>query len=174
MYIPLGGSRRGKGRRVLNLLIVWALTGLWHGAAWNFVLWGLYWFALLVIDKDLSRLWDKVPRFLRWLFTLFAAAVGWTIFYYTDMAALFAHLRALFGGGLPWIDPGTVSALKQYALFLPLAILAAAPIVPKLRQLAKKRPWLTVPATVFAVAAGLLSLLFLIQQSYNPFIYFRF
>ena len=161
-------------RQLLNLGIVWALTGLWHGAAWNFVIWGLYWFVLLVVDKDLGKLWDRVPKVLRWLFTLLAAAVGWTIFYYTDMTALFAHLKALFGGGLPWLDGATVSALKQYALFLPLPILASAPLVPKLRELAEKRPRLTVLGTVFAVAAGLLSLLFLIQQSYNPFIYFRF
>ena len=107
---------------------------------------------LLVVDKDLSRLWDRVPRVLRWLFTVLAAVVGWTIFYYTDMPALFAHLKALFGGGLPWIDGTTVSALKQYALFLPLPILASAPLVPKLRELAEKRPRLTVLGTVFAVA----------------------
>jgi alginate O-acetyltransferase complex protein AlgI len=175
VYIPLGGSRKGKGRRMLNLLIVWALTGLWHGAAWNFVLWGLYWFLLLVIDKDLDRLWQKVPRFLRWLFTLLAAVVGWTIFYYTDTPALFAHLQALFGvGGLPWTDPASAAALRQYALFLPLVCLAAAPLVPRLKKLAEGRPALAVLGTVFAVAVGLLSLLFLIRQSYNPFIYFRF
>ncbi len=174
VYIPLGGSRRGKGRRMLNLLIVWALTGLWHGAAWNFVLWGIYWFVLLVIDKDLSGLWDRVPTFLRWLFTLLAAVVGWTIFYYTDMSALWIHLQALLGGGLPWLDEGTVSAFREYALFLPLACLAAVPIVPRLKRAARKKPALAFLGTVFAVAAGLLSLLFLVRQSYNPFIYFRF
>ena len=174
VYIPLGGSRRGKGRRILNLLIVWALTGLWHGAAWNFVIWGLYWFVLLVIDKDLSKLWAKVPRFLRWLFTLVAAVVGWVIFYYTDMAALGAHLSAMFGGGLPWMDEGALSSLRQYALFLPLASVAAMPIVPRLKQAVQKHPGLGCLGTVFAVAVGLVSLLFLVQQSYNPFIYFRF
>ncbi len=174
VYIPLGGSRRGKARRMLNLLIVWALTGLWHGAAWNFVLWGLFWFLLLVVDKDLSSLWEKVPKLFRWLFTLLAAVVGWTIFYYTDMTALWTHIRALFGGGLPWLDGGTVSAMRQYALFLPFACIAAAPIAPKLRQVAQRRPILSFLATAFAVAVGLLSVLFLVQQSYNPFIYFRF
>ena len=174
VYIPLGGSRRGKARRMLNLLIVWALTGLWHGAAWNFVVWGLYWFVLLLVDKDLSQLWDGVPKLLRWLFTLLAAVVGWTIFYYTDMTALWAHLRALFGGGLPWLDEGTVSAFRQYALFLPFAVIAAAPLAPKFRQVAQKRPALSFLVTAFAVAVGLLSVLFLVQQSYNPFIYFRF
>ena len=174
VYIPLGGSRRGKARRMLNLLIVWALTGLWHGAAWNFVIWGLYWFMLLVVDKDLSRLWERFPRFLRWLFTLFAAVVGWTIFYYTDMPGLGAHLSALFGGGLPWLDAATASAFRQYALFLPVACVAAAPIVPQLKRMSQRRPWLALGGTVFAVVVGLLSLLFLIRQSYNPFIYFRF
>ena len=174
VYIPLGGSRRGKGRRMLNLLIVWALTGLWHGAAWNFVIWGLYWFVLLVIDKDLSKLWDRVPKVLRWLFTLLAAVVGWTIFYYTDMTALWAHLSALVGGGLPWLDTTTTSALRRYALFLPAACVAALPIAPKLMQAAETRPWLAFLGTALAVAVGLLSVLFLVRQSYNPFIYFRF
>ena len=176
VYIPLGGSRRGKGRRMLNLLVVWALTGLWHGAAWNFVLWGLYWFLLLVIDKDLSKLWDRVPKLFRWLFTLLAAVVGWTIFYYTDMPALTAHLSALFGQGVTdWLDEGTLAALRQYALFLPLACLAAMPLLPRARAMAERHPTLLEPlGTVLAVAVGLASLLFLVRQSYNPFIYFRF
>ena len=176
VYIPLGGSRRGKGRRMLNLLVVWALTGLWHGAAWNFVLWGLYWFLLLVIDKDLSKLWDRVPKLFRWLFTLLAAVVGWTIFYYTDMPALTAHLSALFGRGVTgWLDEGTLAALRQYALFLPLACLAAMPLLPRARSMAERHPTLLEPlGTLLAVAVGLASLLFLVRQSYNPFIYFRF
>ena len=176
VYIPLGGSRRGKGRRMLNLLVVWALTGLWHGAAWNFVLWGLYWFLLLVIDKDLSKLWDRVPKLFRWLFTLLAAMVGWTIFYYTDMPALTAHLSALFGQGVTgWLDEGTLAALRQYALFLPLACLAAMPLLPRARAMAERHPTLLEPlGTLLAVAVGLASLLFLVRQSYNPFIYFRF
>ncbi|MBQ3652237.1 MAG: MBOAT family protein [Clostridia bacterium] len=176
VYIPLGGSRRGKGRRMLNLLVVWALTGLWHGAAWNFVLWGLYWFLLLVIDKDLSKLWDRVPKLFRWLFTLLAAVVGWTIFYYTDMPALTAHLSALFGQGVTdWLDEGTLAALRQYALFLPLACLAAMPLLPRARAMAERHPTLLEPlGTLLAVAVGLASLLFLVRQSYNPFIYFRF
>jgi len=176
VYIPLGGSRRGKGRRLLNLLVVWTLTGLWHGAAWNFVLWGLYWFLLLVIDKDLSALWAHVPGFLRWLFTLIAAVVGWIIFYYTDMPALMAHLSALVGRGVGgWMDEGALAALRQYALFLPLACLAAMPLLPGVKQLAARHPVLLEPAgTLVAVAVGLVSVLFLVRQSYNPFIYFRF
>ena len=174
VYIPLGGSRRGKGRQLLNLLIVWALTGLWHGAAWNFVLWGLYWFVLLVIDKELSMLWEKVPKILRWLCTFLAAVIGMVIFYYTDIPALSAHLAALFNGGLGWLDEAAAAALRQYGLFLPLACLAATPLVPLIKKAAQTRPALSLLGTVSAVCVGLLSLLFLIQQSYNPFIYFRF
>ena len=133
-------------------------------------------FSYRVCYMRMPVVWEgKVPRFLRWLFTLLAAVVGWTIFYYTDTPALFAHLQALFGvGGLPWTDPASAAALRQYALFLPLVCLAAAPLVPRLKKLAEGRPALAVLGTVFAVAVGLLSLLFLIRQSYNPFIYFRF
>jgi alginate O-acetyltransferase complex protein AlgI len=99
--------------------------------------------------------------------------VGWTIFYYTDMPALFAHLRTMFAGPV-WVDDIVLSALRQYALFLPLACVGAAPLSPRLRKLAEQRPALGALGTVFAVLVGLLSLLFLIKQSYNPFIYFRF
>ncbi len=176
VYIPLGGSRRGKLRRVLNLLIVWSLTGLWHGAAWNFVLWGLFWFVLLVLDKDLDMLWKHVPNVLRGIFTFVAAVIGWVIFYHTDIAAVGAHLSAMFGGGgAALFDADTGAALRQYALFLPLMCIAAVPTVPLLRRITARAPRVQeILGTVCSVLIGLASLLLLIQQSYNPFIYFRF
>lgn len=176
VYIPLGGSRRGKLRRILNLLIVWSLTGLWHGASWNFVLWGLYWFVLLVIDKDLDRLWKRVPNLIRGVFTFVAAVLGWVIFFQTDLAALGTHLYTLFGGGgAAAFDAETGDALKKYALFLPLACAAAMPILPILKRLLQRAPRFSeIFGTVCAVLIGLVSLLVLVQQSYNPFIYFRF
>ena len=128
------------------------------------------------MDKGLSKLWDHVPKLFRWLFTLLAAVVGWTIFYYTDMSGLAAHLSALFGRGVTeWLDAGTLSALRQYALFLPVACLGALPLLPRIRGMAERHPALLEPlGTLLAVAVGLVSLLFLVRQSYNPFIYFRF
>ena len=174
VYFPLGGSRKGKARYYLNLLIVWALTGLWHGAAWNYVLWGLYWYVLQIAHKSVEKPWARMPLFLQWLFNFVLTIIGMMVFYYNDQSALLVHVAAMFGGGVGWMDEGILSVLRQYALFLPIACVGAAPIVPRLKKLAENRPWLTLLGTVFAVAVGLLSLLFLIGQSYNPFIYFRF
>ena len=174
VYFPLGGSRKGKGRQLFNLLVVWALTGLWHGAAWNYVLWGLYWYVLQIAHKAVEKPWAKMPLFFQWLFNFVLTMIGMMVFYYNDQSALLVHVAAMFGGGVGWLDEGILSVLRQYALFLPIACIGAAPLVPRLKKLAEKHPALTGLGTVFAVLVGLLSLLFLIRQSYNPFIYFRF
>ena len=180
VYIPLGGNRKGKLRTVLNLLIVWALTGLWHGAAWNFVLWGLYWFLLQQIDKQFEPLWKRFPKPLLWLGTFLLALIGWVLFYHAEgLSAAGAHLSALFGVGTSgWIDATTLAVLRRYALYLPIPIVGCFPLVPAIRRFFAKRDriaGLYAPlATVTAVLLGAVSLLFLIGQSYNPFIYFRF
>ena len=174
VYFPLGGSRKGKGRQLLNLLIVWALTGLWHGAAWNYVLWGLYWYVLQIAHKAVEKPWARMPKLFQWLLNFVLTMIGMMVFYYNDQGALLVHVAAMFGGGVGWLDEGILSVLRQYALFLPIACVGAAPLVPRLKKLAEKRPALAALGTVFAVLVGLLSLLFLIRQSYNPFIYFRF
>ena len=179
VYIPLGGNRKGKVRTVLNLLIVWILTGLWHGAAWNFALWGLYWFVLLLVDKMLQSVWERFPKPVLWVGTFLLTLIGWVLFYHTDLLAAGMHLGAMFGihaSGLA--DKTVLSVLKQYALYLPAAVLCCLPIVPTVKKLLKKHPVLLAasePAfAVCAVLLGVVSLLFLIGQSYNPFIYFRF
>ena len=98
VYIPLGGNRRGRARQVLNLFIVWALTGLWHGASWNFVLWGLYYFLILVLEKFvLGRLLQKLPRILRHIWSLLVVYIGWTIFYFESFPKLGQALSIMFG-----------------------------------------------------------------------------
>ena len=179
LYIPLGGSRKGRVRTVLNLLIVWTLTGLWHGAAWNFVLWGVFWFLLLLAEKALSRVLERIPKPILWFVTFSLWLISLAIFYHTDLSAAWTHLGALFGiGANGWIDDTTVKVLKQYALYLPIAFAASMPIVPALKAFSKKHEKLGRLASPLAaacsVALALVSLLFLIGQSYNPFIYFRF
>ncbi len=179
VYIPLGGSRKGRLRTVLNLLIVWSLTGLWHGAAWNFLVWGLYWFALLLIDKQFQKVWDRFPAIVLWLGTFVLSMIGWVLFYHTDLSAGFTHIGAMLGIGVNgWIDASTLSVLRQYALYLPIPVLCCLPVVPFVKRLMKNHPRLgrilrPVTATC-AVLLAVCSLLFLIGQSYNPFIYFRF
>ena len=175
VYIPLGGNRRGGPRTVLNLLIVWALTGLWHGACWNFVLWGLYFGVLLILERFVfNSLIEKMPAPVRWVLTFVIAVVGWVIFYYTDLAALAQALGALFGAGISgWSDASSLAVLRSYGLWALGAFVLSLPVVPfvseKLPE--KLRGALGLVFTLLLFAA---SLLFLIGQSYNPFIYFRF
>ena len=98
VYIPLGGSRRGKKKLVRNLLIVWILTGLWHGASWNFVLWGFYFGILLMIEKlILTKYLEKLPSIVRHIYTIFFVVISWIIFAFEDITNVFLYLRAMFG-----------------------------------------------------------------------------
>ena len=184
VYIPLGGNRRGKARTIVNLLVVWALTGLWHGAAWNFMLWGLYFGLLLVLERTLlQKPLERAPASLRWAMTFLVAVVGWAIFYETDLHALHDTLLAMVGlrrvdgalAGVGLLDAGSAAVMRRYGLFPLLAFACSLPILPALTARLEKRPRLL--ASLRAVCPVLLfalSLVFLVGQSYNPFIYFRF
>ena len=176
VYIPLGGNRRGLKRQILNLLIVWTLTGLWHGASWNFLLWGLYYGVLLILEKlFLGRVLQKLPRFLRRLLTFLVAALGWGIFYFTDFAALGTFFGSLVGVR----NPGLVTArswawVLGYAPLLLVCAVASTPLGAELdRRLSERKVWpwvrLLLGAGLFLLCLGALA-----SQSYNPFIYFRF
>jgi len=180
VYIPLGGNRCSVGRHIFNMMVVWMLTGLWHGADWNFVLWGVYYGVLLILEKyPLRRLVKNVPAFFRWLVTLPVVIIGWVIFYYTDLSAVFEHLGAMFGSapaGL--IDAQTISVLKQYTVFPLLAFVLSLPLIPAIGNMLCKVPVFkkcsVFVSTLLSMLLLLVSAVFLIGQSYNPFIYFRF
>ena len=175
VYIPLGGNRRGTKRTIVNLLIVWALTGLWHGASWNFMFWGLYFGVLLILERYVLRdRLEKLPVFLRRGITFLLVLIGWAIFYYTDSAALAKHMLALFGIGVSGLtDPAAAAVVRKYTFFPVLAWVLSLPVVPRIAALLPEKLFdglrLICTLCIFA-----LSLLFLIGQSYNPFIYFRF
>ena len=176
VYIPLGGNRRGTGRTILNMLIVWALTGFWHGASWNFLLWGAYYGILLILERFvLARVLVRLPKLSRRALTLVLVLIGWVIFYYTNLAALGEHLRAMFGSG-SLIDPETVAVLKRYTAYPLLAFFCAMPIAPmwSARREARGKKNVTLLSCAGAAALLALSVVFLVGQSYNPFIYFRF
>ena len=173
VYIPLGGSRRGAARQVLNLMIVWALTGLWHGASWNFVLWGLYYALLLIAEKFfLGALLQKFPAVLRHVLVLLAVGLGWMLFYFEDMGALAVFLRRL-------VTPAAtgIHARNLILAWLPLMLIAALCATPLFARLYEKRKGRRAAELLrLAVLAALLllSVASLATQSYNPFIYFRF
>ena len=176
VYIPLGGNRRGLQRQIVNLLIVWMLTGLWHGASWNFLLWGLYYGVLLILEKlFLGKLLQKLPKLLRRLVTFLAAVLGWGIFYFTDFGALGAFFASLVGVGRPGLI--SASAWAWVLGYLPLLLVCALAATPLAANIDKRLenntawPWvrLILGAVLFLLCLGALA-----SQSYNPFIYFRF
>ena len=184
VYIPLGGNRKGAARTVLNLLLVWSLTGLWHGASWNFIVWGAYYGVLIVLERFVfQRL--RAPKALSWLLTMLLVMIGWVLFYYVDLRQGATHLLAMFGMkstaaglvGIPLLDATTLAVMKQYTAFPLIACLCALPLARWLRaRMPDERSqaaW-NVVATVALTAVLIASVACLVGQSYNPFIYFRF
>ena len=180
VYIPLGGNRCGRARTALNLAIVWALTGLWHGASWNFVIWGLYYGVLIILEKlVLADLREKLPGAAQHIAALLLIVVGWTVFYYTDMGCLGKHLGAMFGIGAAGLsDPVTMAVIRKYTVLPLIAAIASLPILPRLKAWLGKHEKLEGAADIVSLvcltALMLLSMIFIVGQSYNPFIYFRF
>ena len=175
VYIPLGGNRCSKPRWMFNLLVVWAATGIWHGASWNFLLWGLYFFVLLMIEKFflLDRL-KQAPAVLAHAYTLVLAMISWAIFALEDFGHLGAYLRVMFGfGGVPLADSAFGYYFTSYLPVLVLACLAATPLGKALyTRLSMPRQQLT--CTVLVLGGLLACTAYLVAGTYNPFLYFRF
>jgi len=178
VYIPLGGSRQGNKRTVLNLLIVWAATGLWHGANWNFLLWGLYYFLFLSGERFIwSGLLEKTQGILRHIYVLLLVMSGWALFVFDDMGSLGMFIRAMVGqagGGL--VNNRILYLLSSWAFVLLLAALGTTPAAASvMARFEKKWPKAAALAKPVLVLAGLLlSVAYLVDSSYNPFLYFRF
>lgn len=175
IYIPLGGSRRGKGRMVLNMFIVWGLTGFWHGASWNFVIWGLYYFVILTVEKlFLSRLLDK-SKVLGWIWTFFLVSVGWAIFAIDDSHILLAYLHRMFGclgQAQAWMPRNGIftQVMKDYGVYFILGFFFSIPFPLRIYNVNKKKP---VMILALAVLFGL-CVYKLATAASNPFLYFRF
>ena len=170
VYIPLGGNRKGLLRQIANLFIVWFLTGLWHGAGWNFVLWGLYFFVLLVIEKlFLLKLLKKLPPFIGHLYTIAAVLFSWAIFAIEDFSKLGEFIASLFGAN--GVSGSCSYYFRNYFAVLMLGALFSTDI-PK--KLFKKISNSTAVKLIIAAILIALSVLMLIGDSYNPFLYFRF
>ncbi len=177
LYIPLGGNRKGLPRQIVNLLIVWGLTGLWHGAKWNFLLWGLYYAALLIIEKlFLKKLLDKAPALISHLYALLFILVGWVIFNGSSLSEIKVYIGQMFLYH-PNVQPVGNSALWylwQYGAEFLLAALFSLPVAPMLSRRLSGRPWYPLLQNACALLLLVLSLCSIINTSFNPFIYFRF
>lgn len=189
VYIPLGGNRKGMIRQIFNLLVVWFLTGLWHGAGWNFILWGLYFFVLLLVEKlFLLREMERWPEIFRHLYALFFIVVGWAVFACDDMNRLLTYLGTMFGVDTVAGNKISLYYWGTYGLFLVILLLgslelpkkAAARLYDRLQQklLAVSPVWgdsiAFVIRLVWLAMLLLVSVALLVSGSYNPFLYFRF
>ena len=175
LYIPLGGNRCSKGRWMFNLLVVWAATGIWHGASWNYLIWGLYFFVLLMLEKFfLLKALDRAPALVGHVYTLFFVLVSWAIFGLEDFTQMTAYLRIMFGlAGAPLIDGALGYYLTSY---LPILCVAAVASTPLAAGAFRKLPALPAQAVEAAlIVAGLVvCTAYLVDGTYNPFLYFRF
>jgi len=174
VYIPLGGNRVGRFKQYRNLLVVWLLTGIWHGANWNYVLWGLYYAVLLMMEKAFLGRWiQKLPAILQHTYTLLLVLIGWVIFAIEDLGLMLKWLQTMFAGGV-WIDHQAIFYLKNYASCLLIGIAASFPWWRGLLEKAKNSKVLQVGQAVLWICLFGLCLAFLVSDTYNPFLYFRF
>ena len=176
VYIPLGGNRVSLWKSIRNILIVWMLTGFWHGASWNFIVWGLYYGLLLLAEKFLFKsIKQKLPGAVNHLLTLVFVLIGWVFFYYESLSDGLQHLGIMFGlVRAELCDPVTVYYFKHYLVFFVISVLACIPwktLLPQNRITDTVLWWLK-PLALTAVF--LLSMGLIVTQSYNPFLYFRF
>ncbi len=178
VYIPLGGSRKGKYRLYLNLFIVWGLTGLWHGAAWNFVAWGLYFGVIIAIEKaGLLVLLGKVHPVVQHLYAFFVIMISWVLFVFEDLSMSLTYLKIMFGfSGQALVNEQFMYDAYTNAVLFTLAFIGSVPVWKMLRN--KMKRWhkvideIIIP--VFCLLILVLSTAYLADDSYNPFLYFRF
>lgn len=168
VYIPLGGNRKGLKRQILNMLVVWFLTGFWHGADWNFMLWGLYYFVLLTVEKLFLLDWLKKHPVPARIYALLTIAVGWAIFYITDLGMLGRFIVKMFSFS------GGISAgyyFRNYFVSILVGILCSTPLTIRFYEKYKNNNMVMIPVLTLIF---LLSVAYLVDSTYNPFIYFRF
>lgn len=175
VYIPLGGNRCSVPRHILNLLIVWFCTGLWHGASYNFILWGLYYGVILIIEKYLLKnILEKLPSVIRHIYTIILFVLGWVIFYFDDMNQMGEFFANLFNFTNGLIGGGALVILCRYAAVLACAIVACTPLGAKLYGKIRDMRFAWIAETAFCAAVLAVSVAAMVNQSYSPFLYFRF
>lgn len=180
VYIPLGGNKCPASRHLLNLLIVWALTGLWHGAQWNFLVWGLYYGVILILERYVwGRALGRLPVFVQHIYTFVLVLIGWVFFFSPSLGAAMDYLGVMFGAGASaWIDrQGFYFLLTHWLLFLLCAIGSSLRGMNILRLLTgsyESRRIRQIAACVVYIGMFLVSLAFLVTESFHPFLYFRF
>ncbi len=174
VYIPLGGNRVSFWRSVRNLFVVWFLTGVWHGANWNFILWGLYFGVLLFLEKYVYSL-KHLPNLFQHLYTMFLVVIGWWLFAFEDFEMLFLYGSRLFGfGNVPIFDQTTLYFLSSYGFLFLILLFASTPIPKEWATQHKQSTLFSISSACYLLLILSFSTAFVINSSYNPFLYFRF
>ena len=179
VYIPLGGNKKGVLKQIRNILIVWSLTGLWHGASWNFIVWGLYFGILLILEKFiLKKYFSNVPKFIKGIYTLFFVMISFVIFQGDNLSSAFNIIKGLFGlNGELFINNVTLYYLKGYVLFIVLGVIGATNYVKNLVikiSNGKGKKIINILEPIYLLILLIIVTMYLIDSSYNPFLYFRF
>ncbi len=175
VYIPLGGNRCSVPRHIFNLFVVWALTGLWHGAAYNFILWGIYYFVLLVLEKYVcGKALSRLPSLIQHIYALFFIMVGWAIFSFDDMGMLADFVCGMFGRKYGAMSADALSTVISYIPLLAVSAAACLPVWNNIYQKIRNRKLTAAFETVIICAVLILCTAALVNDSYNPFLYFRF
>ncbi len=175
VYIPLGGNRCRVPRQIFNLLVVWFLTGLWHGAAYNFILWGLYYGLILIIEKFvIGKFLEKLPAALKHIYTIIIFLIGWVIFFFDDMAQMGEFFCDLFNFSNGIIGSQALVILCRFAVIFIIAIIASTPLAYNIYNKIKAMRFTFALESVFCAAVLFISTAAIVTQSYNPFLYFRF
>lgn len=177
VYIPLGGNRCSKWRNVFNLAVVWLLTGIWHGASWNFILWGCLYGVLIIMEKlFLGKLLEKLPTAIRWFYTMLLVVLGWVLFVTPDLSSAFSYMGIMFGSTGILADSAALYLLINYGVMLILGIFASTDawkiIVEKIN--AKAPAAVNIVTPIAKIAVFVLCIAYLADATYNPFLYFNF
>lgn len=178
VYIPLGGSRVSKIKHIRNLLIVWFLTGLWHGAAWNFVAWGLYYGVILIIEKYLlSPVLDRLPDVVRHIYSIVLVVIGWVLFFSSSFGQAADYIRVMFGAGAHgFADRESMYLLTSNLILWLILIFGSTPLVHfRYEHMLRSKKWnTTIINSVVYAALFIVCIAYLVTETYNPFLYFRF
>ena len=178
VYIPLGGNRVSKIKHIRNLLIVWFLTGLWHGAAWNFVAWGLYYGVILIIEKYLlSPVLDRLPDVVRHIYSIVLVVIGWVLFFSSSFGQAADYIRVMFGAGAHgFADRVSMYLLTSNLILWLILIFGSTPLVHfRYEHMLRTKKWnTTIINSVVYVALFIVCIAYLVTETYNPFLYFRF
>lgn len=174
VYIPLGGNRVSPARHIFNIFVVWFLTGFWHGAGWNYIIWGVFYAVILIAEKLLYGRFLENHRIFAHIYVIVITLISFTIFNRENMGEMLSCFKLMLGlGGAPLVTAETLYYLRKYAVIIIVAVIGSTPLMKRIAdKLPEKAKYILTPLFVIGVFA--LATAYLVDGSFNPFLYFRF